>query len=56
MGITFFVDPAIAEDKNLDHVTAITLSYTMFPADPPEEKPVAARAGGNERGQGKEQL
>ncbi len=30
LGISFYVDPAIAQDRNLDEVTAITLSYTFF--------------------------
>ena len=30
MGVTFFVYPSIAEDRNLDEVKTITLSYTFF--------------------------
>jgi cytochrome c oxidase assembly protein subunit 11 len=28
--VTFFIDPEIANDRNLDDVTVITLSYTFF--------------------------
>jgi cytochrome c oxidase assembly protein subunit 11 len=33
MPVTFFVDPSLAKDRNLDTVTDITLSYTFYAVD-----------------------
>jgi cytochrome c oxidase assembly protein subunit 11 len=43
MPVTFFVDPAIAEDADLRVVNTITLSYTFYPATKPVEPLAAVR-------------
>ncbi|MBD8878016.1 cytochrome c oxidase assembly protein [Roseibium polysiphoniae] len=43
MPVVFFIDPDMDKDPELKHVKEITLSYTFFPVDEPEQ-PVAARA------------
>jgi len=33
LGVTFFIDPAMNDDRDLDEVHTITLSYTFFPVN-----------------------
>lgn len=39
MPVTYFIDPSLASDPNLDDVSEIILSYTFFPSDPPPAQP-----------------
>ena len=43
MPVQFFIDPAIAGDKDLTYVDAITLSYTFYPAREPAKPLASAR-------------
>ncbi len=41
--VSFFIDPEISSDRNLDDVKTITLSYTFFPARDAEADEAQAR-------------
>jgi cytochrome c oxidase assembly protein subunit 11 len=44
MPVTFFVDPAMVEDREARYIDRITLSYTMHPAELPEDGTAASAA------------
>lgn len=48
MGVSFYVDPAMADDPYMDDVSTITLSYTYFPADPDNIEAERARFSDSE--------
>ena len=44
MPVTFYVDPAIVDDRDAKFLHTITLSYTFYEIDPPETADAAAGA------------
>ncbi len=45
LGVSFFVDPAYADDPNLQNITTITLSYSFYPAKPKSVASAATTSG-----------
>ena len=52
MPVSFFVDPRIDDDPNLDEVKTITLSYTFFPDQEAEAEQQLGRLAVPEAGEG----
>ncbi len=50
MPVVFYVDPALAADRDNDGLKTITLSYTFYPMRDPAPRPVAAGEGDRRRG------
>jgi cytochrome c oxidase assembly protein subunit 11 len=47
--VVFFLDPALDKDKDMDRVSEVTLSYTLFAAPSDAAKPVALQPTGAKR-------
>ncbi|MCI5044441.1 MAG: cytochrome c oxidase assembly protein [Aquisalinus sp.] len=45
MPMTYYIDPTIAEEENLDDVTTITLSYTFYRNENAEREKLASASG-----------
>ena len=52
MPVSFFIDPAIAKDKDGSWIRNITLSYTFYPVEHPKQSVGARPAGAEEPGKG----
>jgi cytochrome c oxidase assembly protein subunit 11 len=44
--VVFFVDPSIADDKDLQTLDTITLSYTFYPVEKPAAQSLNATPAG----------
>ncbi|GGM02316.1 cytochrome c oxidase assembly protein CtaG [Pseudooceanicola nanhaiensis] len=46
MPVTFYVDPEMVDDRDAKYIKSITLSYTFYETEMPEEQDVAAGTAG----------
>lgn len=50
MAVVFYIDPALAADREYDDLNTITLSYTFYPAKDAAPKPLAASEADKRKG------
>ena len=48
MPVTFYVDPSMVEDRDAKHVQTITLGYTFYETDLPEQQAQLATGKAND--------